>query len=63
MNDDDMNGTTEGKCIQCFAEAGAMTELVPAKWTSGTFLTFSGSATLAGFTGTLYVEYLRTLPE
>ena len=63
LDDDDMNGTTEGKCIQCFAEAGAKTELVPALWESDTFLTFSAHATLVGFTGTLYVEYLRTLPE
>lgn len=63
LDGDDMNGVTEGKCIQCFAEAGAKTELVPAKWTSTTYLTFTASATMVGFTGTLYVEYLRTLPE
>jgi len=63
LDGDDMNGVTEGKCIQCFAEAGAKTELVPAVWTAAKYLTFTASATLVGFTGTLFVEYLRTLPE
>lgn len=31
----------------------------PALWTSSKYITFTGSATTAGFTGTLYVEYLR----
>lgn len=31
----------------------------PAVWTSAKYLTFTGSATTAGFTGVLYVEYIR----
>ena len=61
LNDLDMNGVTIGKAINCFAnDPGAKTDLVPAIWTAAKYLTFSGSATLVGFVGTLYLEVIRT---
>lgn len=63
LNDDAMNGTTEDAVIDCFALAGAKTELATAVWTAAKFLTFTASATLADFTGTLFLEYIRTPPE
>ena len=56
-----MNGVTEGKLINGFAhDPGAKTEQVPAVWSSGKYITLTGSASLVGFTGRLYIEYLRT---
>ena len=61
LNADDMNGVTVDRPINCFAnDPGAKTITVPAKWTSALFLTFTASATLVGFVGTLYLEVLRT---
>ena len=61
LDDDDMNGVTIGKPINCFAnDPGAKVVMVPAIWESGKFLTFSASATLVGFVGTLYLECLPT---
>ena len=61
LDDLDMNGVTIGKAINCFAnDPGAKTDLVPAIWTSAKFLTFSASATLVGFVGTLYLEVIPT---
>ena len=61
LNADDMNGVTEGKLINGFAhDPGAKTEQVPAVWSSGKFVTLTGSASLVGFTGRIYIEYLRT---
>ena len=38
----------------------AKTEITePALWTADKFITFTGSASTAGLTGTLYVEYVR----
>jgi len=60
LNADDMNGVTVNKPINCFAnDPGAKTVMVPAIWTSALFLTFTASATLVGFVGTLYLEILR----
>ena len=57
----DMNGVTLKKAYNCFAhDPGAKTIMVPAVWTSALFLTFTGSATMVGFKGTLYLECLRT---
>ena len=60
LNADDMNGVTEGKAINCFAQdPGAKTEIVPALWESDKYITFTASATLVGFEGALYLEVLR----
>lgn len=59
-----MDGQTEGSVYECFADPGALTVLPTAVWASDEFLTFSGDTlSLAGFTGTLFLEYLRTPPE
>lgn len=64
LNADDMNGVGIGKPINCFAnDPGAKTVMVPAIWTSGKYLTFTASASLVGFKGTLYLECLRTTEE
>jgi len=64
LNDDDMNGVDIGRPINCFAnDPGAKTVTVPAIWTAAKFLTFSASASLVGFVGTLYLELLRTTEE
>jgi len=57
-----MDGQTEGSLYNCFAlDPGAATILVPAVWTADKFLTFSGTVgSLEGFTGTLFLEILRT---
>ncbi len=57
-----MNTQTEGSLYNCFVlDPGAVTVLVPAVWTAAKFLTFSGTdASLVGFTGTLYLEIVRT---
>ena len=60
LNADDMNGVAVGMPINCFAnDPGAKTVMVPAIWTSALYLTFTASATLVGFVGTLYLEVLR----
>ncbi len=60
LNADDMNGVTEGKPINAFAQdPGAKTVLVPAVWTTALYLTFTASSTLVGFTGVLYLRVLR----
>lgn len=64
LNDDAMADPTEGSLVNCFAQdPGAKTELVPAVWTAAKYLTFTGSATLVGFTGTLFLECIRTPAE
>jgi len=57
----DMNGLTEGGFYNCFAmQNTAKTAIAaPEEWTSTKYITFTGSATSVGFTGTLYVEYIR----
>ena len=57
-----MNGQTEGSVYNCFADTTAAVTVFPtAVWTSALFLTFSGTvASLAGFTGTLFLEVVRT---
>ena len=61
LNDLDMNGVTEPGMYNGFAQqVTAKTEkTAPALWTPTTFVTFSASATMVGFTGVLYLEYLR----
>ncbi len=64
LNDDDMNGVTEGQAINCFAQdPGAKTIIVPAVWTPTTYLTLTASATLVGFTGVLYLRILKIPTE
>ena len=57
-----MNTQTEGSVYNCFGTYdSAVTKIPTAVWTSTTFLTFSGAAfSLAGFTGTLFLEIVRT---
>ena len=57
-----MNTQTEGSVYNCFADTTAAVTVFPtAVWTSALFLTFSGTvASLAGFTGTLFLEVVRT---
>ena len=57
-----MNTQTEGSVYNCFADTTAAVTVFPtAVWTSTTFLTFSGTiASLVGFTGTLFLEVVRT---
>ena len=60
LNADAMNDPTVNRPINCFAnDPGAKTVTVPAIWTSALFLTFTASATLVGFVGTLYLEIIR----
>ena len=64
LNADAMNDPTVGRPINCFAnDPGAKTVTVPAIWTAAKYLTFTASATLVGFVGTLYLEVLRTTEE
>jgi len=57
----DMTGVTVDRPYNCFAnDPGAKTITVPAAWTSDKFLTFTASATMVGYVGTLYLEVLRT---
>ena len=60
-----MNSQTEGSVYNCFGSYDTAVTVIPVKvWASDEFLTFSNeTASLADFTGTLYLEYLRTLPE
>ena len=61
FNSLDVNGVTVDRPYNGFAnDPGAVTITVPAAWTSALFLTFTASATLVGFVGTLYLEVLRT---
>ena len=61
LNADAMNTPTVDRPINCFAiDPGAQTITVPALWTSALFLTFTASATMVGFVGTLYLECLPT---
>ena len=57
----DMNGRTEGGFYNGFAmQNTAKTAITaPAVWTTSKYITFTGSATSVGFTGALYVEYIR----
>lgn len=61
LDDMDVNAVTVDRPYNCFAnDPGAKTITVPAVWTSALFLTFSGSASLVGFVGTLYLEVVPT---
>lgn len=61
LNDLDMNGVTEPGMYNGFARQNtAKTEkTAPAIWGATEYLTFTASATMVGFTGVLYLEYLR----
>ncbi len=64
LNADAMNDPNVGRPINCFAnDPGAKTVTVPAIWTTALFLTFTASATMVGYVGTLYLEVLRTTVE
>jgi hypothetical protein len=60
----DVNGVTVDRPYNCFAnDPGAKTITVPATWTAAKYLTFTASATMVGYVGTLYLEVLRTTVE
>lgn len=64
LNALDVNGVTVDRPYNCFAnDPGAKTITVPAAWTSAKYLTFTGSASMVGYVGTLYLEVLRTTVE
>lgn len=64
LNALDVNGVTVDRPYNCFAnDPGAKTITVPAAWTSAKYLTFTASATMVGYVGTLYLEVLRTTVE
>jgi hypothetical protein len=56
-----INGALTGKIYNGQAQqVSAKTEVTaPAAWTSDKYVTATGSASSAGFTGTLYIEYIR----
>ena len=56
---DVIQATVGGKFIYGPAAQAAETEGTTAKWTSTTYLTFTGSATTVGLAARLYVEYIR----
>jgi len=56
---DMIQATVGGKLIHMPAVQVAETENPTAKWTSGTYLTFTGSGSSVGLSATLYVEYIR----
>jgi hypothetical protein len=56
---DVIQATVGGKFIYGPAAQVAETECPTAKWTSTTYLTFTGSATTVGLAAKLYVEYIR----
>jgi len=56
---DVIEATVGGKFIYGPAAQVAETECPTAKWTSTTYLSFTGSATTAGLAAKLYVEYIR----
>lgn len=56
---DVIEATVGGKFIFGPAAQIAETESPTAKWTSTTYLTFTGSATTVGLAAKLYVEYIR----
>ncbi len=61
LNDLDMNGVTEPGMYNGFARQNtAKTEkTAPAIWGATQYITFTASATMVGFTGVLYLEYVR----
>jgi len=56
---DVIEATVGGKVIYGPAAQVAETECPTAKWTSTTYITFTGSATTVGLAGKLFVEYIR----
>jgi len=55
-----VGGVTVDKTYNCLAAVAANTICVPAAWTSALFLTFTASATMVGYVGTLYLHIVRT---
>jgi hypothetical protein len=56
-----VNGAITGKVYNGNAiQVTAKTEITaPAEWSADKYITFTGSASTAGFTGKLFVEYIR----
>lgn len=61
LNDLDVNGVAAGSWYNGHARQNTAKTAIsaPAVWTTTKYLTFTGSATTAGLTGTLYLEYYR----
>ena len=61
LNDLAMGGVAAGEVYNGHAmQNTAKTQITaPAVWTTDKYLTFTGSATLAGLDATLYLEYIR----
>ncbi len=57
----DVNGVAAASAYNGFVMQNAAKTAIsaPALWTSSKFVTFTGSATTAGYSGTLYLEYIR----
>lgn len=56
---DVVQATVGGKLVHLPAVQVAETENPTAKWTSTTYLTFTGSADTTGLSAKVYVEYIR----
>jgi hypothetical protein len=54
-----VDATVGGKFYYAPAAQAAETESPTALWTSGTYVTLTGSATTAGLDADLYIEYIR----
>ena len=61
LNDATVNGLTSGHLYNGHArQNSAKTQIsAPAVWTPTSYVTFTASADMTGYTGTLYLEYLR----
>lgn len=61
LNDLDVNAPSAGDWYNGFArQNGAKTQIsAPAVWTASKYLTLTGSATTAGLSARLYLEYIR----
>lgn len=57
-----VNGVSAGTVYLCLPGGDAAKDSIvaaPAPWTTSKYVTVTGSATTAGFVGTLYIEYIR----
>lgn len=60
LNDLDVNGPSAGDWFNGHARQNtAKTQVTAPIWTPTTYLTFTGSADTTGFSGRLYLEYIR----
>jgi len=61
LNALDMNGVAAASAYNGFAMQNTAKTAIsaPALWTATSYVTFSAAATMVGYVGTLYLEYLR----